>query len=361
MANNLPNAVFQENFERGTKGNFTTETDVEGILNYPHYTTLSRHDVTYIGAIAPWRGAYCMEINLGGDANDHTLIVANIVADTKLAYARFMFFLGKDFAATADDTFNIFEVQSAAAVQGVIGLRITAATGVVEIGTGKVAPTVFAAQPLVRGRWYCLELVSDIETGGTGTETLWVDNTQAAQVTTITNIALTTTALGVRNALSTTSGHMFYDQVVYDDNEAAPATQTRIGMPSDRYPETVFVSQSTHLALGQSELLNVTLLPGTSTDSVLKIYDTDNASIQDDTNVVATLFNLTANEPPIDLADVPVVIKRGAYIQLSGTGTAAKPGPAALIHIGKSQAWGGHGRVRQHGYNKGPASLQVTQ
>jgi len=337
--------TFEENFELGTRGGYDSETDSEGILNFRHYSWLARYDTTIVGAIAPWRGAYCMEIVLGGDANDHTLIEAAVVANTKLSYDRFYFFLGKNFTATADDTLNIFERQSAAAVQGVIGLRITAATGAVEIGTGKVAPTAFATSLLQRGRWYCLELEVDVETGGTGKTTLYVDGTQVAQVTTITHIALTTSAIGVRNALSTTSGHMFFDCVVMDDN-GTDASAGRAYPMSDRYPETVLVTQSTHLALGYSELLNVTLLPGAATNNVLKIYDTDVANTNDESNVCAILYNLTASEPPIDLADVPLTVKRGAFIQLAGTN------PRALIHIGSSQGWGSHGRIRQHGYSR---------
>lgn len=345
--------TFEENFERGTRGNFDSETDAEGILNFRHYSFLARHRTDVIGAIAPWRGAFCVEVALGGDANDHTLIEANIVADTQTAFSRFYFFLAKNFTATADDTFNIFEFQSAAAVEGVVGLRITAATGVVEIGVGKVAPTVFAAQPFTRGRWYAIDVVTVVQTAGTGTTTLFLDDAQVAQVTTITNIALTTTALGIRNALSTTSGHIFYDAVVYDDT-GAEATASRIGPMRDRYPETVMVTQSTHLCLGTSELLNVTLLPGAGTNNVLKIFDTDNAYLSDEYNVIAMLYNLTASEPPIDLADVPICVKRGVYVQLAGTN------PRALIHIGKSQAWGSHGRVRQLGFSVNPSN-QVTQ
>lgn len=342
--------VFEENFELGTLGGFDSETDAELILNFRHYSTLARYDATVIGPIAPWRGAYCMEINLGGDANDHTLIKAGVVADTKTAIAGFYFFLGKNFTATADDTLNIFEFQSAAAVEGVVGLRITAATGAVEIGTGKVAPTVFATQPLTRGRWYCVELVTVVQTGGTGTSTVFLDGAQVAQVTTITNIALTTTAFGVRNALSTTSGHMFYD-FFYLDDTGVEAGATRRGPFRDRYPDTIYLSKSQHICLGQSDLLNVTLLQGAGTDNALKIFDTDAAEVTSESNIVAHLYNLTASEPPIDLADVPVMVKRGAFVQLSGTS------PRALIHIGCSQGYGSKARIRQLGYKRNVSQI----
>ena len=332
--------IFESNFEQGTVGEWDSETDVELALNIRHYSYLSRHDVTRVGPIAPWRGAYCAEWDLAGDTAAHVLIEGDIdIADTVTRYSRFYLMVGRDLLATADDTFNIYEVQGTAdAVENAVGLRITAATDVVEIGVGNVAPTAFAASPLIKGRWYSVELVSNIQTGGTGTATLWVDGVSVATVTTLTNTAVLRGVLGTQNTLSTTTGHLFMDAFVFDD--------AQIGPMFDRFPETQWITKSIHVCVGASDLLNVTLLPGTGTNSVLKIYDTDVASTADEGAVRAHLFNLTASEPPIDLADVPVSVKRGAYVELAGTA------PRALVHIGCSQGYYSAGRIRQHGLNR---------
>ena len=334
--------IFESNFEGGTVGEWDSETDVELALNIRHYSHLARYDVSQIGPIAPWRGAYVAEWDLAGDTAAHVLIEGDIdIADTATRYSRFYLMVGRDLLATADDTFNIYEVQGTAdAVENAVGLRITATTDVVEIGVGNVAPTVFAPSPLVKGRWYAIELVSNIQSGGTGTGTLFVDGVQVAQVTTLTNTAVLRGVLGTQNTLSTTTGHLFMDAFVFDD--------TQIGPMFDRFPETQWITKSTHVCLGNSELLNVTLLPGTGTNSVLKIYDTDVASTAGEGNIVAHLFNLTANEPPIDLADVPVCVKRGAYVELAGTA------PRAIVHIGRSQGYYSAGRIRQHGAKRNP-------
>ncbi len=334
--------IFDSNFEIGTNGEWDSETDTEGALNIVHYSKLAKYDTTKIGPIAPYRGAYVAEWNLLADTADHILIEGDIdVADTVTRYSRFYFFFGHDFRATADDTFNLYEVQGTAnAVENAVGFRITAATQALEIGVGQVAPTVFATSLIQRGRWYCVELISVIQTNGTGTATIQLDGYQVATVTTLTNTAVLRGALGVQNTLTTTLGHIFVDQYVFDD--------THIGPFVDRFPETQLVLKTTHLCLGDSELLNVTLLPGTSTDSVLKIYDTDAAYTTDENALVATLYNLTTSEPPIDLADVPIALKRGAYAVLSGTA------PRALVHIGRSQGYQSVGRIRQHGYNRKP-------
>lgn len=329
--------IFESNFEQGSSAEWDSETDTEGVLNIRHYSHNARQPVTSVGPIAPWRGAYVAEWDLVGDTSDHTLIEGDIdIADVATRSTRFYLFLGKDLRVTADDTFNIYEVQGTAnAVENAIGLRITNTTQRIEIGVGKTAPTVFALQTLLRGQWYCVELVSTVQTGGTGTGVLFIDGTQVAEITGLTNTAVLRGVLGTQDTLTTTLGHLFIDSFVFDD--------TQVGRQLTRYPETTWLTKTAHVCVGESELLNVTLIPGTGTDSVLKIYDTDNANTSDESNIVAHLSNLTASEPPIDLADVPVCVKRGAYVQLSGTA------PRALIHIGRSQGYHSAGRIRQHG------------
>jgi hypothetical protein len=175
-----------------------------------------------------------------------------------------------------------------------------------------------------------------VQTGGTGTIDLYVDGSLVQSVTTLTNTAVLRGVLGSQNTLSTTLGHFYIDQFVQDD--------TRIGQLATRYPTTLWVSKSQHIAVGETELLNVTLLPAAGTNHAVKIFDTDTADVSDEGNIVAHLYNLTASEPPIDLADVPVCVRRGAFVQLSGDA-----GTRALIHIGCSQGYHSAGRIRQHG------------
>jgi hypothetical protein len=340
--------IFESNFETGLVTEWDSETtDTLGRLNVRHYTYLARYQVSNVGPIAPWRGAYCLEIDMGGETDAHQLIEGDLnIADTATAFARFYLFIGKDFTGTGDDIFNIFEQNSAAAVERAVSLRITAATNAVDIGVGKVAGTVWSAQPLTRGKWLCVELESTFQAGGTGTGKVYLDGALVAEIDTLTDIAGTTGSLGTKNAASTTSGHLFFDGFVADD--------LRIGCQVDRYPDVVWVTKTAHICVGDSELLNVTLMQGAGTDNVLSIFDTDRAYIGDEGNKVAKLYNLTASEPPIDLADVPVTVKRGAYVVLSGTS------PQAMIHIGRSQGYRSHGRIRQHGVNASPHNLSQS-
>lgn len=328
--------IHESNFEIGTTGEWDSETtDTLNRLNVRHYSFLAREDVTKVGPIAPYQGAYCLEIICGGETDAHQLLEGDHdAADTARVFCRFKLFIGNDFTATADDIFNIYEFRSAAAIERAVSLRITAATGAINIGVGKVAGTVWYGEALQRGRWYNVEAEVLISTIGSGTGDVYLDDTDAASITGLTDLAQTTGSLGTNNVLSTTSGHLYFDKLVFDNLSA--------GLIADRYPEQAWLSKTTHVCLGQSELLNVTLMQGAGTDNSLKIYDTDSATTGD-SNLVAELYNLTANEPPIDLADVPLNVKRGAYVVLAGTA------PRALVHIGRSQGYTSHGRVRQLG------------
>ncbi len=132
--------IFESNFEQGTNAEWDSSHDGEGLLDFPHYTTLSQIPNTGV----PWGGAYCMRVQMS-DAEEHTVLEGDLnIADTATAWTRF--YLWHDLKATATDTFNIYELQAGTSdIEAAIGLRITANTNAVEIGTGKVAATTFGA------------------------------------------------------------------------------------------------------------------------------------------------------------------------------------------------------------------------
>jgi hypothetical protein len=276
-----------------------------------------------------------MEIKLGGETDAHQLIEGDQdIADTATAWVRFTLFISKNFDATADDIWNIYEFNSAAAVERAVSLRYVAATDVINIGVGKVAGTVWGTENLQRGRWYTVEAKTVIQTGGTGTGDVYLDGTLAAAITTLTDLAVTTGSLGTKNTLTTTSGYLFFDQFVFDDLRVYPISQ--------RFPESVLITKSQHVFLGSGNLENATLLPGAATDGYLQVFDTDNASVLDASNVKLELHNVV-NADPVDPAGVPVQLNRGCYVQLTGTT------PRAMIAIGSAQGYWSAGRIRDHG------------
>ncbi len=324
--------TFEESFDDGTKGDFGTESDTGSLLDFPHYTTLA----AIPGMEVPFRGAYCMRI-ICGDANDHTLLEEDLnIAAAGTESVRFYMFIDKNFAATSDDIFNIFEWQSTSnVVEAVISLQITAATDVVEItiADGTEGSTNF--NEITKGVWHCIEATVLAATDSTGTLDLFVDGGiyQAQQASVDFSLAITHGLLGTQNTLSTTTGTILFDQFVFDDGRIFPFQR--------RFVENVLVTKDQHLFVGNGMIENVTLMSRAGTDSVITIYDTDDANTNDASNIVAELKN-TANNEVVDPAGMPVRVTRGAYIVMTGADT------RALVKIGAAQGWGSAGAIRNY-------------
>ena len=325
--------IVEENFDAGTLGGFDSESDTGSLLDYPHYSTLSRQQTAPI----PYRGAYCMRI-LPGDTNDHTVTEGAIdIADEATAYFRWYMFVSSDFTATADDLFNIFELQQAGGTrEASVGMSITAATGALTIGIGDgAAPSDYVTFP--RNEWVCVELAAKISTTGAGTLTLFLNEASQIALTGLTNAAAVGTGvLGTQDTLATTGvgGGLYFDQFVMDD--------ARIYSLPIRYPENLLMTKSGHAFVGTGTVENVSLLSGAATDNVLQIFDTDQGNILHTGRMKLELKNVVA-EDVVDPAGVPVQIQRGCYVVLTGTN------PRAMISIGLAQGYYSNGRIRQHG------------
>ena len=325
--------IFESNFEQGTNGEWDSESDTGSLLDFPHYSTLSNRDT----APVPYRGAYCMRIR-PGDTNDHTVTEGDIdIADQATAFFRWYLFVSSDFTATADDVFSIFELQQAGGtVESTVGMQITAATNLLEIGIGDgTAPSSYVSFP--RNKWVCVELQAKISTTGVGTLTLFLDESEVIALTSLTNAAAVGTGvLGTQLTLSTTGvgGGIYFDQFVMDD--------LRIyGLPI-RYPESLLMTKTGHAFVGTGQVLNASLLSGAATDNVLQIIDTDQNNTTHVGRMKLELKNVTNNDM-VDPAGVPVDVQRGCYVVLTGTN------PRAMISIGHAQGYYSKGRIKQHG------------
>jgi hypothetical protein len=327
--------IYQSNFETGaltTGGDWDSTTG--SLISAAHYATLAQIP----GAPAPFRGAYCMRVNLtGGTTADQTVTEGDIdIADAGTGYFRWYMYVSSDFTATADDIFNIFELQQAGGtVEMSVSMQITAATNLLEIGFGDgTAQSSFVAWP-ARGKWVCVELLATVSTAGAGVATLFLDGTQVQTATSLTQAAAVGQGvLGTQNTLSTTTGSLYFDQFVMDDARVYPI--------SVRFPHEVLLTKSGHVFVGSGTVENVSLMSGAATDCVLSIFDTDVGSTNDANNVKLELRN-TANSELVDPAGVPVYCQRGCYVSLSGTN------PRAIVKIGWAQGYWSDGRIKQHG------------
>lgn len=328
--------VFESVFEQGDNTEWTSESDTGSLLDYPHYSVLSQIPL----APVPYRGAYCARILLG-DTNDHTLTSTTIViADAATSFFRWYMFVSSDFTGTADDTFNIFELQQAGGtIEQSVSMRITAASNLLEIGVGDgIVATSFVTFP--RNRWVAVELQDKVSTGGSGLQTLYLDEQSVIALTTQTQAAAVGKGvLGTQDTLATTTGGIYFDQFIQDD--------LRIyGLPI-RYPEELYMTKTGHAFVGAGKVMNASLLSGGGTDNVLQIFDTDVNNTLHTGRMKLELKNV-ANNDIVDPAGVPVTVQRGCYVTLAGTN------PRAMIQIGSAQGYYSQGRIKQHGAKRIP-------
>ena len=316
------------NFDTTTATPFgwDSEQDTGSRLDVPHYSELARFPWS---ECAPWRGAYCMRIQMG-DTNDHTLTEGDIdIADAATAFASFYLYLAPDVIASADDVWNIFEFQQAAGTrEAVCGLRITAATDAVEIGIGDgIAVTDYSAAALEKNRWYHVEIGMLVSTAGVGTLTLYVDGVSVVALTTLTNAAAVGTGvLGTQDTLSTTTGTLLFDQFIFDDLRVYPARE--------RFPTQHIITASGHVFVGPG-MVDTAALLSTTSGNIMRLYDTDTGSVLAAQDFVAEL-DLAAHTS----IEGPLRFLRGCFAQLTGTN------PRGQVIVSRTQgpryysAWG---------------------
>ena len=326
--------VTEGNFEDGTLGHFDTESDSATRLDFAHYSDLARIP----GLSAPWRGAYVMRVNLATATTDAYVQETgswDMTAGTNDLYLRTYFYLSPDLVMATTNEFKLVDFWSSTNTpEAGAMVNFTTANGF-RLGIGKATASSFL--PLTLGEWHCLELFFDPAGSSNGTLDGWLDGASFTQVTGLTNADITSGVVGVIGQdAGTTRGYVLFDQVITDD--------ARIFPDVDRYTEEVVLTKSGHVFVGHGELENLTLGAGAATDCVAEVYDTDTGTTSAFGNRKIRLTN-TANSETVDPAGVPIRVRRGCYVSLSGTN------PQAIAKIKQCGAYS-EGTVRAHGLNR---------
>jgi hypothetical protein len=331
------------NFEDGTKQSFNTETDTGGKLDFAHYSTLAKIP----GMPAPWRGAYCMRIDLAPGTQDAYLQEdddLDLSADGAL-HVKWKMWVSTDVVMANNDEFLIFSLQSTGPVnEVVVALNYTTANGL-RIGVGETA----AAQliPCPTGRWFDVELHVELDAGGgnDGSVIMRIDGQTLTTVATLDQAAIIQARLGVQGQDSgTTRGVLLFDHFMADDARLYPTNDDQRWS----YNQTIY--KSGHLFVGRGTLENIQLITG-DTDNILECWDTDSALTTDVNRRKVYLVTSTAEEI-VDPAGMPVTFTRGCYVTLSGT--AAGSGPQAIAKFCNVAAWGSDGAVKTYGQKRKP-------
>ena len=332
--------VSHENFELGTLGHFDTESDGDAKLDFPIYSELARTP----GISMPWSGTHCMRVDLaGGTADAYVQETGDWDMTTGSAelYLRFMLWLDPNLTMADTDEFAILQFWSSTnTVETGIYINFTTASGF-RIGIGEASASSFTGISL--GKWHSVECFFNPAGSSAGAIDMWLDGTALTQVGSISNASITSGIVGtVGIDAGTTRGVILFDEIISDD--------ARIFGPEHRFPYTVVMTKSGHVFGGPGVIDNITLLSATGqTDNALAVYDTDLGNTDDYGNRVVALHN-TAGGEVVDPAGMPVEVRHGAYVEL--TGTAAATGPQALVTIKRAVAYGSDGAIRNYGLRR---------
>lgn len=306
--------TYEANFEAGTTAEFDSETDSSSKLNIRHWTKIKSTPGN--AGLMPYRGAYCMEVDLNGAAatqylqeNDGFDIAANATL-----YVRLIFLITTDLTMAASDRFTLLALQNTSNVdEAVIDVRSNA--GIIQVLAAETgAATTLRATDLELGKWHTAELFVNIDENGEddGTLDFYLDGVQVgAQITGLDQGAITHARLGAQGIdAGTTAGRIYVNEIAADDARLYPYAA--------RYPFSQEITKSQHFFVGPGWIDTCVVL-STASDNVIKLYDTDTANVLGD-EYIAEL------DPDASISvTVPLRFQKGCYIQLEGTS------PRALI------------------------------
>ncbi len=307
--------IFHSNFEAGTNAEWDSESDTDGIIDFPHYSELARFPPS---TSTPYSGAYCARIVPAGGSNDATLTEADIdIANTVTSHFHFNLWWGPDFDATADDTFVLLELQETGSSPVVsLGARYVAATDVINIGVGSAAssavPSTFATLNMLRNTWYTIEMSVTIQTGGSGTVDVFItkagepaQTTADIALTSQTHAVITNGVFGLQDHETTTTGTILLDNFIQDDARV---------YPTSRYELHPVFTKSGHAFVGPG-YIDITGLLTDEANNIMRLWDTNTA---DTTSTQSFVVELDINGTFTSFAG-PIEFRNGCYVELSGT------------------------------------------
>ena len=326
--------IFHANYESGDNSEWDSESDSDGVISFPHYSTLAR--LPWSRAL-PYSGAYCMQIKPVGGSADTTLTEADInIASGITSYFRFDLYFGNDFAATADDTFVLLELQGTGpAVVVSLGCTITAASGNIVMAAGSATtgatPSTDGSFVLQRNTWYTIEMKVLIHLTNAGTVDVYItkdgdvaQTTSDIALTSQDHIAVTDGIFGLQDHETTTTGTILLDNFIQDDGRI---------YPDKRFSYEPEITKNFHAFIGPGSIDGAALLTSGGSN-VMKLWDTDKADTNQD-------FKVELDQDRNTSFTGPLHFQKGCYASLAGTsprgqvifqGTSLTDGHVAPLH-----------------------------
>lgn len=297
------------------------------LIDYPHFSKLAN------SGLAPYRGAYCLRVQLNGGVTDQYCREDTLFDDWTAGptdrWLRFYFYLSKDFNMADADLFSMFEAEST------LNTTTRVACGILRNGAnlyywannlrGSVVPatdginmgTLAAGTNCALGKWWCAEVAGHLAGGAAGTIDFYLNGTAGTQVAGLTQTAIVDAKIGVLGPMAGTSGTVLIDDFIYDDTGRIYPDATRY-----RILNVVQRQASDHIVLGPGRLSCAVQGTGAAGNATLYLYDTD--AVPGTTNTPTPFLfmtNTVAQEfiPGHDIFE----FEKGCYSVMGGTAAQA--------------------------------------
>ena len=284
-----------------------SETDTSNIMDAPHYKELAR------GGFAPWQGGHCLRMVLNGTAVSDVQEDSDFDTTTgNTIHIWFTVLIGADLSISDGDEIILFALQSSGSANDVV-FGVDRSGSQYRLFAGETGATNTLNITRSNSRWYQIELTAVINAGA-GTLDWYVDgNLIGGQMTGITHASIIQGLVGaISGTAANNAGTILIGGLIADD--------ARI-FPRERFPnETFWVTRDQTAWVGPCTL-DAASVSGTSTNAVMTILDTDiftSTGTSFSREPVVYVRNITANDQSPGF-NTPVVFKKGAYVQLTGT------------------------------------------
>ena len=316
--------AFHANFETGTKDAFDSESDSGNRLDFPGPQQLV-HDML---AVFPHRGAYCMRVNLGKNSTDAYVSETVSWAADSTNYMRFEFMVGEDVQVGNDGDLVDIMALDASGNEGAICLSRIEPAGLV-LGVRDTSGSVTDYLSVEPGDWVCIEAQVDVDNAANndGSIIVWIGNDRL-KLSNLDQAAITAVRFGAMNQTGDFTGHIYFDEIVFDDARLYPDYAPH-NLRLDG--ETMAFFKSGFAFVGKGHILGAQLIAGNGTDCVLQIYDTDDVNYSES---MKKEHLATASGTPVAYSQAMAGggylfnVDHGCYVALSGTN------PQALIRLG---------------------------
>lgn len=320
--------AFHENFEAGTKGSFTGETDSGNRLDFPGPQQF-KHDML---AVFPHRGGYCARINLGKNSSPATLDYTVSWAADATNYMRFEFMVGED-VQIGNDTTDYLDILSfesgSATLEGQLTLSRIEPAGMV-LGLRDGSGSIQGYLSVTPGDWICIEVQVDVDAGAgnDGSIIVWRGD-ERIKITNLDQAALNNVRFGALNQTGDFTGHIYFDEVIIDEARLYPDYSAH-NLHLDW--QTMPIFKSGFAFIGQGTIQGVQLIGNAAGTLVeVKIYDTDDilcAEHMKKEHLTTTAASSVAYSQSLGAGQPLFHVQRGCYVALSGTD------PQVLLRMG---------------------------